>query len=184
MPTGLFFYGEYSASQQDDSNAVHGGVFNGASPPEYNGYDLQVGIQREFEMLRLGDLGETSFFGGYKNLRDGISCGSNGNGSSLGRIPANCFIAANNFDSVTVNTQITGSDVTGWYLGLDQELKSAEMHLYTVYQHLEADIDLITRGDGSVTCKGAQCVSSGKLRRVPISLDDFDLIYSGARIYF
>jgi hypothetical protein len=27
------------------------------------------------------------------------------------------------------------------------------MHLYTVYQHLEADIDLITRGDGSVTCK-------------------------------
>jgi hypothetical protein len=35
--------------------------------PEYNGYDLQVGIQREFEMLRLGDLGETSFFGGYKN---------------------------------------------------------------------------------------------------------------------
>ena len=136
VPTGLFFYGEYSASQQDDSNAVHGGVFNGASPPEYNGYDLQVGIQREFEMLRLGDLGETSFFGGYKNLRDGISCGSNGNGSSLGRIPANCFIAANNFDSVTVKTQITGSDVTAWYLGLDQELKSAEMHLYTVYQHL------------------------------------------------
>ena len=74
-------------SAQDDSNAVHGGVFNGASPPEYNGYDLQVGIQREFEMLRLGDLGETSFFGGYKNLKDGISCGSNGNGSSLGRIP-------------------------------------------------------------------------------------------------
>jgi hypothetical protein len=97
--------------------------------------------------------GKRPSFGGYKNLRDDISCGSNGNGSSLGRIPANCLIAANNFDSVTVNTQITGSDVTGWYLGLGQELKSAEMHLYTVYQHLEADIDLITRGDGSVTCK-------------------------------
>ena len=97
--------------------------------------------------------GKRPSFGGYKNLRDDISCGSNGNGSSLGRIPANCLIAANNFDSVTVNTQITGSDVTGWYLGLGQELKSAEMHLYTVYQHLEANIDLITRGDGSVTCK-------------------------------
>jgi predicted porin len=184
VPTGLFFYGEYSASQQDDSNTVNGGVFNHKSPPQYNGYDLQVGIQREFDMLRLGELGETSLFGGYKNLRDGISCGSNGNAGSLGRIPANCFIAANNFDSVTVNTQITGSDVTGWYLGLDQELKSAEMHLYMVYQHLDADIDLITRGDGSVTCKGTKCVSSGKLRNVPISLDDFDLVYSGARIYF
>ena len=101
-----------------------------------------------------------------------------------GAFPPTASLLANNFDSVTVNTQITGSDVTGWYLGLDQELKSAEMHLYTVYQHLEADIDLITRGDGSVTCKGTKCVSSGKLRNVPISLDDFDLIYSGARIYF
>jgi hypothetical protein len=49
---------------------------------------------------------------------------------------------------------------------------------------LEADIDLITRGDGSVTCKGTECVSSGKLRRVPAPLNDFDLIYTGGRIYF
>jgi hypothetical protein len=117
-------------------------------------------------------------------MRDGISCGSNGNGGSLGRIPANCFIAANNFDSVPVNTQITGSDVERWYLGLDQRIESAYMNLYLVYQHLDADIDLITRGDGSVTCQGTNCVSSGKLRRVPVSLDDFDLIYTGARIYF
>ena len=186
IPTGLFFVGEYSASKQEDLNAVNGGVFNGASPPEYNGYDLQIGIQRDFVWNGIGPgmLGETSIFGGFTNMNDGISCGSNGNGGSLGRIPANCFIAANNFDNVPVNTQITGSDVDRWYLGLDQEIELAEMHLYAVYQHLDADIDLITRGDGSVSCKGTECVSSGKLRRVPAPLEDFDLIYTGARIYF
>ena len=99
--------------------------FNGASLPSTTAATSRSVFSASLKCSGSADLGETSFFGGYKNLRDGISCGSNGNGSSLGRIPANCFIAANNFDSVTVNTQITGSDVTGWYLGLDQELKSA-----------------------------------------------------------
>ena len=82
---------------------------------------------------------------------------------------------------------ITGAEVNRWYLGLDQGIESAQMHLYMVYQHYEADIDLITRGDGAFQCNaaGKKCEPvGGKLRRVFAPLDDFDLIYSGARIYF
>jgi hypothetical protein len=53
------------------------------------------------------------------------------------------------------------------------------------YQHFDADINLVTR-DG-VSCSpnnNLNCKSFGKLRNVPESLDNFDLIYSGGRIYF
>ena len=42
------------------------------------------------------------------------------------------------------------------------------MHLYAVYQHFNADISLIDQNLG----------------HVPVPLDDFDLFYTGARIYF
>jgi predicted porin len=197
VPTGLFVYGEYSASEQDDSDTIGRGFFNGSSPPQMNAWDLQIGIQREFEMFRLGELGETAFFGGGGQVIDGISCGGgfpgdsfNGNVSSAGsRIPPDCFIRGGGVDlaNVLVNSQITGAEVNRWYLGLDQGIESAQMHLYTVYQHYEADIDLITRGDGAFQCNaaGKKCEPvGGKLRRVFAPLDDFDLIYSGARIYF
>ncbi len=50
------------------------------------------------------------------------------------------------------------------------------MHLYLAYQHFNADMSLVTR-DPSVS-------PNGKLKNVPVSIDDFDLIYSGGRIYF
>jgi hypothetical protein len=34
-------------------------------------------------------------------------------------------------------------DVDRWYLGFDQELDSANMHLYVVFQRLEPSVDLI-----------------------------------------
>lgn len=54
--------------------------------------------------------------------------------------------------------------------------ESAAMHLYLAYQHFDADMSLVTR-DPSVS-------PNGKLKNVPVSIDDFDLIYSGGRIYF
>ena len=50
------------------------------------------------------------------------------------------------------------------------------MHLYAVYQHLTADVDLVTR-DPAVS-------PTGKLKSVGAPLDDFDLFYTGGRIYF
>jgi len=42
------------------------------------------------------------------------------------------------------------------------------MHLYLAYQHFDASLGLIDVNK----------------KRVPVSLDDFDLFYSGGRIYF
>jgi hypothetical protein len=80
---------------------------------------------------------------------------------------------------------MTGSEVNRWFLAFDQGFESAAFHLYVAYQHFDADINLVTR-DG-VSCSpnnNLNCKSFGKLRNVPESLDNFDLIYSGGRIYF
>ena len=66
--------------------------------------------------------------------------------------------------------------VNRWFLALDQGFEAAAMHLYLAYQHFNADVGLVTR-DPSVS-------PNGKLKNVPVSIDDFDLIYSGGRIYF
>ena len=42
------------------------------------------------------------------------------------------------------------------------------MHLYAVYQHLTPDVSLVDQN----------------LKHVAAPLDDFDLFYTGARIYF
>jgi hypothetical protein len=42
------------------------------------------------------------------------------------------------------------------------------MHLYAVYQHLTPDVSLVDQN----------------LKHIAAPLDDFDLFYAGARIYF
>ena len=120
--------------------------------------------------------GETAFWGGYGQVTDGWAPGSNGNGGNLGGVPADSILKAGTFASVNVPTEIVGSEVDRWFLALDQGFESAAMHLYLAYQHFNADMSLVTR-DPSVS-------PNGKLKNVPVSIDDFDLIYSGGRIYF
>jgi hypothetical protein len=78
------------------------------------------------------------------------------------------LLPAGTFANVPVNTQITGADVDRWFLALGQSIDSAAMQLYAVYQHLDAEVDLIDK----------------ELKHVPAPLDDFDLFYTGAIIYF
>ena len=153
-PTGLFFFGAFSNSQNNDSNREHAGVFDGKSSPDMNAYDLQIGIQRKFI-----ELGNSSFFGGFSNINDGIG-GAGG---------ATRKLAAGTFENVNVVTEITGADVSRWYLGYDQAIDAAgTLHLYAVYQHLDADVDLI----------------DSKLASVSAPLDNFQLFYTGARLDF
>ena len=113
---------------------------------------------------------------GYGQLNDGWAPRSNGNGGNLGGVPADRILKAFTFASVNVPTEIVGSEVDRWFLALDQGFETAAMHLYLAYQHFNADMSLVTR-DPSVS-------PNGKLKNVPVSIDDFDLIYSGGRIYF
>jgi hypothetical protein len=165
-PTGLFVFTAFSFSDSSDTNAR--GIFTEEGPPDMSGWDVQVGIQRKMSWLGLDRLGDTSVWGGYSNIHNGIGQGSNGNGGNLGGIPANAFLSAGTFANVSVNTQIVGSDVDRWFLAADQWIDSAAVQLYVVYQHLNADVNLVDRD----------------LKHVPAPLDDFDAVYTGAIIYF
>lgn len=154
LPTGLFFFGAFSHSENNDSNRENAGVFDKKSSPDMDAYDLQIGIQRKFISL-----GDSSFFGGFSNINDGIG-GAGG---------ATRKLAAGTFENVNVVTEITGADVNRWYLGYDQAIDAAgTLHLYAVYQHFEAGVDLI----------------NSSLNRVGAPLDNFDLVYTGARLDF
>lgn len=121
-------------------------------------WDSQIGLQRKFFAS-----GDSSFFGGFVNIHDGV-----GAGTGLGSIPANRLIVAGTFANVPINTEITGSNVDKWYLGFDQALDAANMHLYAVFEHLTPDVSLVDKN----------------LNHVAAPLDDFTLFYTGARIDF
>ena len=156
-------------------------------------WNVQGGIQRPVSWFGLDKLGETALWGGFSDVNDGFAPGSNPNGTQICQggppgpsgnncqvgalgVPANMRLTANTFPGIGFDTQITGSEVNEWFIALDQQLSAAAMHLYLAYQHFDADLNLVTR-DPSVS-------PNGKLKNVPVSIDDFDLFYSGGRIYF
>ena len=108
-PSGLFALVAGMWSDQGDSNTIHAGVFTGTSAPQMNSWEVQLGIQRK--MGPLGAFGDTSFWGGFAEVNNGIGAGSNGNGGNLGGIPADRFLKAGTFADVTLPTEITGADV-------------------------------------------------------------------------
>jgi hypothetical protein len=126
-PTGLFVFGAWSQSQDDDTNTIHAGVFTGSSMPEMEAWDIEIGIQREFIPLGLSTL-----FGGYTETHNAI-----------GGFGATRAIDPGEIPSVLVPTEITGADTNKWYIAFDQELEAAAMSLYIVYQHIEGDLDLV-----------------------------------------
>jgi hypothetical protein len=187
-PTGLFVMGIWSISDSNDSNVIGG--FNGEGAPNMTAWDVQGGIQRKTSVLGLDKLGETSFWGGYSDVRNGFAPGSSGVGTVNGvlnqpitcppscspngigalGVRANMELPAGTFPSLpNTVTQVTGSDVHDWFLAFDQSFEAAAFHLYAVYQHFDApSLNLIDINRD----------------RVPLKLDGFDLGYVGGRIYF
>jgi predicted porin len=155
LPTGLFVFTAWSLSDNNSTNDV--GVFTGKPAPDMNAWDIRGGIQRK--MGWLGNLGDTSLFGGYLQINDGLGFRGNNPSRSL---------PTGTFANVSVPTEMTGAQVSRWYLGYDQAIDSAALHIYGVYQHLNADVDLV----------------DSALNPVKAPLDGFDLFYTGARIYF
>jgi hypothetical protein len=191
-PSGLFGVGIFSTSASDDTNAI--GFFTGKRAPDMSAWDAQAGIQRKFSLFGLDSYGDTAFWGGYGQVNDGFAQGSNGGntdtpctpgsfcatgGGPLGGVRANGILPVGTFANIDTPVQITGSEVNRWFLALDQSFESAAFHLYAAYQHFDADVSLVTR---NVVCEPA--CKFGKLRNVPERIDDFDLFYTGGRIYF
>ena len=175
-PTGLFIMGVFSTSDSNDSNVK--GAFNGQGAPQMNAWNVQGGIQRKFSWFGLDTLGETAFWGGYSDVKNGFAPGSSGVDSTItpvccqaGRLgtPATMLLNANSFPSIDFKTQVTSSDVNEWFLALDQDYSAAAMHVYLAYEHFNPpELNLIDSARD----------------HVPLKLDGFDLIYSGARLYF
>ena len=144
-------------------------------------WNVQGGVQRPVSWFGLNKLGETALWGGFSDVHDGFAPGSNPsdtqvcqqNGTNCGATtmlgtPANMELKPFTFPGIGVQTQVTSSDVNEWFIALDQSYAAAAMHLYVAYEHFDANLKLI---------------DSSK-NRVPLSLDGFDLVYSGGRIYF
>jgi predicted porin len=153
IPSGLFVTAAFANSDDKDSNRQHGGVFTHTDSPEEVAWDVQAGIFKKFF-----DLGYSTILVGYTDSKDGIggACGAHRN-CAPGTLPG-----------LAIPTEITGSEVTKWYIALDQEVVPGAMNLYLGYQHITPEVDLV----------------DSALSKVNVPLDDFDLVYSGARIYF
>jgi hypothetical protein len=187
-PTGLFVVGVFSIADSNDSNVK--GAFNGQDAPQMTAWNVQGGVQRPVSWFGLDKLGETALWGGFSDVNDGFAPGNNpndtqicqggppgpgslppkGNGCQLGSLGVGPAMTLNafTFPGIGVKTQITSSDVNEWFIALDQSLAAAAMHLYIAYEHFDANISLIDINRN----------------HVPVSLDDFDVVYSGGRIYF
>jgi predicted porin len=153
-PTGLWGQFAFSTSENDSSNAF--GAFTGKHLPTEVGWDVALGIQKKW-----WDIGNTTIWGGYTHTQDAIGFGLSST-SSVG------IISAGRLPTVGVATEATGDEVAKWYFAFDQEVVAGALDLYIGYQHITSDIDLV----------------DSALNPVNVDFYDFDLVFSGARIYF
>jgi hypothetical protein len=141
--TGLYFYGAYGHREFDEQ------IVGYTDSAKY--YYGQVGINR-----KLNELGNTNFhvdYGRYDDWGAGSSVNYNVTSASL----------SNNSTAGTSAGRIVSSEVTRYGLGVTQNIKAAEMDVYAVYNHYEADI-----------------VTSG----TQVDLDSWHAIVGGGRINF
>ncbi len=165
-PTGLFVWGANSNSENDDPLAS--GFFTGRRPPTMHAYDIAGGLHRKFF-----DVGPTTIWGGYTVDEDGIgNFNSTVNSGGVAYSIWSGRIAANRIPGIGFDTEITGSETTKAYIAIDQAFDSAALNLYVAYQHIEPEINLVAPN------------GAGGLSRVPIELEDFDVVFAGGRMQF
>ena len=127
-----------------------------------------------------------TFWGGYTKDLDGLGGFTRNSGDPSravwdGRVDAfNPATRSGQFiPGIDVPSEITGAETTKWYLAVDQAIDLTAMNLYMAYQHIEPEIHLVSRFD-----RDGVFSETGKLKRVPVSLTDFDVFWTGARIQY
>jgi len=158
LASALWFHGHYG--QQETDNAV-------ISPGDGDAYYLKAGWSP-----KLNSLGTTHFVGEFRQNLDtfgasyqqgsGDLCGAFG--GSGGNIGVACGAAA-----LASDVGAVGSEVTGWGLGLVQEIDAASMNLWIKYRHYDSEIDYVDRATGA---SGTQ------------EFQEIDMIFAGAHIFF
>lgn len=174
-PTGLWVWGGNSNSENNDIGAE--GFITGKAPPVMHSWDIAGGIYRDFFAP-----GKTTIWGGYTWDSDGLggfnrtTVSSSVSGTASSYAVWNGRVAANRIPGIGFDTETTGSETNKWYIAVDQAIDSAAMNLYMGYQHIMPDISLVTNS--------LAFSPKGKIKNVPIELDDFDVFFTGGRIQF
>jgi predicted porin len=174
-PTGLFLWGANSNSQDNDIGAE--GFITKKGPPVMHAYDIAGGIHRKFF-----EPGATTIWGGWTTDQDGLggftrtTVSASAAGTENSYSVWNGRVAANRIPGIGFDTEITGSQTDKWYVAVDQAIDSAAMNLYMAYQHITPEISLVTNN--------LAFSPNGKIKSVPIELEDFDVFFMGGRIQF
>jgi hypothetical protein len=174
-PSGLWAWGANSNSENNDVGAA--GFITGKAPPTMEAWDIAGGLHRDFFAA-----GKTTIWGGYTWDSDGLggftrtTVPSSVSGTASSYAVWNGRVAANRIPGIGFDTEITGSEVNKWYVAIDQAVDSAALNLYVAYQHITPEISLVTNS--------LAFSPTGKIRNVPIALEDFDVFFAGGRIQF
>jgi hypothetical protein len=174
-PSGLWVWAGNSNSQDDDIGAA--GFITGKAPPVMHAWDIAGGIHRNFFAP-----GKTTIWGGYTSDQDGLggfnrtTVSAASAGTAANYAVWNGRVAANRIPGIGFDTEITGSETNKWYVAIDQAFDSAALNLFVAYQHITPEISLVTNN--------LAFSPTGKIKNVPIELDDFDVLFMGGRIQF
>jgi hypothetical protein len=133
-------------------------------------YDISGGLHKDWF-----EAGATTIWGGYTWDQDGLG-GFTRNSGIPSRAVWDGEVAAGAFPGIPFETEITSSETNKWYLAVDQAIDSAAMNLYMAYQHITPEISLVTTD--------LAFSPTGKLRGVPIALEEFQVFYMGGRMQF
>ncbi|NJM36087.1 MAG: porin [Rhodomicrobium sp.] len=131
-PTGLFLYGAYGREESDGAfiDVSSAGLVLQEVPDNDHWY-LKGGIRKQWS-----ELGHTVFYGEYaryNNMFGGFSCDGTIGTTAIGGACAG-------------GTEITGSELNRWGMGVVQEIDAASMSIWAKYVQLDTELDFIDGG--------------------------------------
>ena len=146
-------YTNFAAGWFQDDDVASNSDFAGVNADdETTFWAVEGGIHKKWI-----DLGPTTIFGQYYSLDGGANARQ-----SVG--------AGDAINSIGAAARIFTSDVEMFGVGIAQDIKAAEIKLYTLYRHYEADVSLVAIG--------------GAVVQDSEPLEDLDVLMSGAIIKF
>jgi hypothetical protein len=150
--TGLFLTGSYGQDKDNNASTAAGATAAQLALADDTSefYFIQGGIERKFFPLGL-----TTIYGEYFSLERGLAL-----------TPAGAALNVNGIGTAGFN-RIVASELSGWGLGLNQNLNGA-IDLYVSYRHI--DVDVTTANAAGATEKPG--------------LENFDYVTAGANIKF
>ena len=151
-PTGL--YSNFAAGWFQDDDVANDADFAGLNADDTSTFwAVESGIHKKWI-----DLGPTTIFAQYYDFEGGANA-------------RQAVTAGDAINSTGAAARIFTSDVQMWGVGIAQDIKAADMKLYALFRHYEADVTL------SKQAGGAAVQDSNELK-------DLDILMTGAIIKF